>query len=111
MFLGIFLMLSSLKEIDCIKESPDLKNWKLVVLFGGKDGKREAPTVQSLALCVHSSVYLQKKWQDIFIFFVSIPGFYKSVCLFFSPDSTQPEVRFSCCIGKGSNDVFCVFSC
>lgn len=72
--------------------------------------ERQAPTVQSLALCVHSSsVYLQKKWQDIFIFFVSIPAFHKLVCLFFSPDSSQPEMRFSCCIRKGSNDVFCVF--
>lgn len=79
------------------------------MVFGGTDGKREASTVQSLGLCVHSSsVYLHNKWQDIFIFFVSIPGFYKSVCLFFSPDSSQPVMRFSCCIEKGSNDVFCV---
>lgn len=82
------------------------------MLFGGMDGKREAPTVQSVGLCVHSSsVYLQKKWQDILIFFVSIPESYELVCLFFSPDSNQPGMRFSCCIGKGSNDVFCVFSC
>lgn len=82
------------------------------MLFGGKDGKRGAPTVRSLGLCVHSSsVYLQKKWQDIFIFFVSVPGFYKLMYLFVSPDSSQPKMRFSCCIGMGSNDVFCVFSC
>lgn len=104
-------MLSPLKETDC--GSPDLKSEGLVVLFGGRDGKREATAVRSPGSCVHnSSVYLQ----NTTLHAEEAAGHFPFICLCswilqvnvsLSHQAAADQMRFPCHIGKGSNDVFC----